>query len=179
MLSPVAAQRPEEAALKSGPATKAGFSEVYRTHSRSLYAAALRLLRRPEEAEDALQETFLALYRKAPELDSSRLGAWLHRVLVNECIDRVRRRRRWRTTGVDEDLAPAPPPQDGRHLDIERAVSRLPERARLVFLLHDVEGFKHRELAGMLDLSEGTSKSQLFRARKLLREFIGQTPRGA
>ena len=52
-------------------------------------------------------------------------------------------------------------------------------KARLVFLLHDVEGFKHRELAGMLDLSEGTSKSQLFRARKMLREFIGQSPRGA
>jgi DNA-directed RNA polymerase specialized sigma24 family protein len=50
--------------------------------------------------------------------------------------------------------------------------------ARLVFLLHDVEGFKHREMAGMLDLSEGTTKSQLFRARKMLREFMGQPPRG-
>jgi RNA polymerase sigma-70 factor (ECF subfamily) len=172
------AERPEEAALSTGPTTSAGFSEVYGTHSRPLYATALRMLRRPEEAEDAVQETFLTLYRKAPELDDSRLGAWLHRVLANECIDRMRRGKRWRTTGVDEDLSPAPPPQDGPNLDLERAVSRLPERARLVFLLHDVEGFKHREMAGMLDLSEGTTKSQLFRARKMLREFMGQTPRG-
>jgi len=172
------AERPEEAVLDVRPTTSAGFSEVYRTHSRPLYATALRLLRRPEEAEDAMQETFLTLYRKAPDLAETRLGPWLHRVLVNECIDRMRHGRRWRTTGVDEDLAPAPPPQEGPCLDLERAVSRLPERARLVFLLHDVEGFKHREMAGMLDLSEGTTKSQLFRARKMLREFIGRTPRG-
>jgi len=173
------AERPEEAALDTGPAKTAGFSEVYRTFSRPLYGTALRLLRRPEEAEDALQETFLTLYRKAPDLAAARLGAWLHRVLVNECIDRMRRGQRWRTTGVDEDLAAVPPPQHGPSLDLERAVSRLPEKARLVFLLHDVEGFKHREMAGMLDLSEGTTKSQLFRARKMLREYIGRAPRGA
>ena len=178
MVIPATAERPDEAVLTTGPTTSAGFSEVYRTHSRQLYAAAMRLLRRPEEAEDALQETFLSLYSKAPDLEASRLGPWLHRVLVNECIDRMRRGKRWRTTGVDEDLAPAPPPQDGPNLDLERAVARLPERARLVFLLHDVEGFKHREMAGMLDLTEGTTKSQLFRARKMLREFIGRTPRG-
>jgi len=172
------AEYPEEAVLDARPATSTGFAEVYRTFSRPLYGTALRMLRRPEDAEDALQETFLTLYRKAPDLPDSRLGAWLHRVLVNECIDRVRRGRRWRTTGVDENLAPAPPPQDGPSLDLERAVSRLPEKARLVFLLHDVEGFKHRELSGMLDLSEGTTKSQLFRARKMLREFINRAPRG-
>lgn len=155
------------------------FSKVYRRFNRPLYGTALRLLRRPEDAEDAMQETFLTLYRKSPDLSEDRLGGWLHRVLVNECIDRLRCGKRWRTTHVAEDLSLAPPPQDGPALDIERAVARLPERARLVFLLHDVEGFKHREMTGMLGLNEGTTKSQLFRARKMLREFMNRTPRGA
>ena len=169
----------EDAALDAKRETTADFSEIYRQFSGPLYGTAMRMLRRPEEAEDAMQEAFLTLYRKAPGLEGPHLGAWLHRVLVNECIDRVRRGKRWRTTGVDEDLGLAPPPHDGQKLDLENAVASLPEKARLVFLLHDVEGFKHREMTEMLDLSEGTTKSQLFRARRMLREFMSRAPRGA
>ena len=148
-------------------------------HEQAVIGHAVRLLGGDEDAaRDVAQDTFLALCRQPIAVDDPRLGPWLHRVLVNECIDRMRRGRRWRTTGVDDDLAPAPPPQEGPGLDLERAVSSLPEKARLVFLLHDVEGFKYREMAGMLDLTEGTTKSQLFRARKMLREFIGRAPRG-
>jgi RNA polymerase sigma-70 factor (ECF subfamily) len=174
-----ATEHREEAALDAKPETTADLSEVYRRFSGPLYGTAMRMLRRPEEAEDAMQETFLTLYRKTPGLEGPQLGAWLHRVLVNECIDRVRRGRRWRTTGVDEDLSLAPPLHDARSLDLRKAVASLPEKARLVFVLHDVEGFKHREMTEMLGLSEGTTKSQLFRARRMLRQFMSRAPRGA
>lgn len=157
----------------------ADFAGIYRKFSGPLYGTALRLLRRAEEAEDALQETFLSFYRKSPELaDEARTGAWLRRVLVNECIDRVRRGKRWRTTEFGDGPTLAAPAQDGPGLDIERAVARLPEKARTVFVLHDVEGFKHREMTEMLGLNEGTTKSQLFRARKMLRELMSRAPRG-
>lgn len=169
----------EDVVLDATPEATADFTEVYRRFSGPLYGTAMRMLRRPEEAEDAMQETFLTLHRKSPGLEGPQLGAWLHRVLVNQCIDRVRRGKRWRTTGVDEDLSLAPPPHAGQKLDLEKAVASLPEKARLVFVLHDVEGFKHREMTEMLDLSEGTTKSQLFRARRMLREFMNRAPRGA
>jgi len=179
MMLTLAAEQREEVILDSKPESTLDFAEVYRKFSGPLYGTALRLVRRPEEAEDAMQETFLTLYRKAPRAADTQLGAWLHRVLVNKCLDRVRRGKRWRTTGVDENLSVAPSPTDGSKLDLERAVARLPEKARLVFLLHDVEGFKHREMTEILDLKEGTTKSQLSRARKMLREYMSQTPRGA
>ena len=126
-----------------------------------------------------MQETFLTLCRRVPDLPAQRLGAWLHRVLVNQCLDRLRRGKRWKQSELDEHVAPGESPQPGLGLDIERAVSRLPEKARLVFLLHDVEGLKHRELGELLGLSEGTSKSQLFRARRMLREFMDPLAGGA
>ncbi len=154
------------------PGIRAGFSTLYQEHGRSLYGTALRMLQRPEDAEDAVQEAFLTLYRRAPTVEPLRVGAWLHRVLVNHCIDQLRRSRRWRLSEVTESVSVTRPRQDGASLDLERAVARLPQRARLVLLLHDVEGFTHQETAELLDLSEGTSKSQLSRARRLLREQL-------
>jgi len=150
------------------------FSRAYREHGRQLYGTALRLLRRPEDAEDAVQDAFLALHRHGPPLTAPLLGGWLHRVLVNRCLDRIRRARRWR----DEELGERAPhsAREGLGLDLERAVARLPEKARLVFVLHDVEGFNHAELSRMLGLAEGTSKSQLFRARRMLRDLMRGTP---
>ena len=150
------------------------FRDLYRAHSRPLYGTALRMLRRREEAEDAVQDTFVSYYRKLPDIDSGRVGAWLHRVLVNHCIDRVRRARRWLESEVDQTAHVGAPPASGAGVDLDRAVAGLPERARVVFVLHDVEGFKHREIADMLDVNEGTAKSQLFRARQLLRAMLGK-----
>jgi len=156
-----------------------GFDAVYREFGRTLYGTARRMLSRPEDAEDAMQDTFLAFCRKLPDLPATQVGAWLHRVLVNRCIDRVRRGKRWREGELEDWSMPTERPTSGLQIDIDRAVAGLPEQARLIFVLHDVEGFKHREIATMLELSEGTTKSQLFRARGLLRERIqGRAPRG-
>ncbi|HXV76237.1 MAG TPA: RNA polymerase sigma factor [Candidatus Polarisedimenticolaceae bacterium] len=150
----------------------AGFPELYRRHGRALYGTALRLTGRPEDAEDVVQDVFLAWHRRRPDLPPEQLGRWLTRVAVNAALDRLRRSRRWRTEEFDEsrpgiDGAPAE-----LAVDLERAVARLPEKARLVFLLHDVEGLAHRELAEVLGATVGTTKSQLFRARTMLKEAM-------
>ncbi len=145
------------------------FGVVYRHVGRTLYGTALRMLRSPEDAEEAMQDTFVRFCRSVPEMPAAQVPAWLHRVLVNTCIDRLRHRRRWGRRPIDERTRPAPLAPDGLGLDLRRAVGKLPRRAREVFLLHDVEGFKHKEIGEMLGVSVGASKSQLFRAREILR----------
>ncbi len=154
----------------TGEAGPEPLAELYRLLGRKLYSTALRMLRSPEEAEDVMQDAFLAFHRQGPGFEPRAAGAWLHRTLVNRCLDRLRSRARWREEEVGEGTLP--PASIGDRLDLERAVDKLPRSARLVFLLHDVEGFRHQEVAEMLGISAGTSKSQLFRARELLRAAL-------
>lgn len=168
----LAADEPIEPAEGCRDGDSVGFDEAYRRFGRSLYGTALRMLRGSADAEDAMQDTFLALYHKQPDLPPAALGPWLRRVLVNRCLDRLRRGQRWRESEVGVEHEPTAPADEYRGLDLDRAVARLPERARVVFLLHDVEGFKHREMAEQLGLSDSTTKTQLFRARRLLRKLM-------
>jgi len=148
--------------------------ELYRSLGGRLHATALRLLRSPEEAEDAVQDAFLQFHRQGSGFDPAAAGAWLHRVVVNRSLDRLRSRSRWRQEEATDLSMPAQRPAPiSTRLDLERAVATLPEGARRVFLLHDVEGFRHGEVATLLGISEGTSKSQLFRAREILRGALG------
>jgi len=148
------------------------FVEVYRFVGSSLYGSAVRLLGRPEEAEEVVQETVVRLYEKAGTIRSGNLRSWLHRVTLNQCLDRLKAKG-WRTEDLPENL-PGPERTGGAvtRMDLSRAVAKLPGQARTVFLLHDLEGFKHREVAEKLGISEGTSKSQLFRAREMLRRHL-------
>lgn len=145
------------------------FEEAYERHARSLYGTALRMLGRREDAEDAMQETFLTFHRHRRELDPVQLGGWLRRVMVNHCIDRIRRRGRRPEEGWNEEVQGRSAGTPTSRIDLKDAVARLPERARMVFLLHDVEGFRHHEVAEVMGITEGGSKSQLWRARGLLR----------
>lgn len=153
---------------------------LYLTCGRSLYGAALRLLRSPEDAEDAVHDAFVALQRQATPIPEADLPAWLRRVVVNAALDRLRRGARWAFSDVAEDL-PAPRTAEARpeSIDLARAVQALPEGARVVFLLHDVEGFRHDEIAALLGVTDGTSKSQLARARALLRARLAPAARSA
>ena len=151
------------------------FVEVYQAMGDQLYGTALRMMKRPEEAEDVVQECFVRLFEKARTIEGGNLGGWLHRVTVNLCLDRLKLKAN-RTEELPADLDSREQRRDeSSRLDLARAVSRLPERARLVFLLHDLEGYKHREVGRVLGISEGTSKSQLFRAREMLRGWLSQT----
>ena len=134
------------------------------------------------DAEDLLQEIFLLAYRKLPDFrgDAS-VGTWLYRLAMNRCLDHLKSRQT-RTMGVttplDETMMGTNHNAgDGRvnRLDLERAIAQLPEGARAAFLLHDVEGFQHQEIATILGISEGTSKSQVHKARLRLRTLLAAT----
>lgn len=158
------------------------FEELYRAHSGRLYSLACRMLGNPADAEDQLQEIFLSAHRK---LDSFRgdsaLGTWLYRLATNQILDHVRSRAARAgqlTDGLDDVSLLA---DGGGHrladrtidrIDLERALAELPEGCRAAFVLHDVEGLEHREVSEVLGIAEGTSKSQVHKARLRLRGLL-------
>lgn len=147
------------------------FRTLYRAHTPALYALALRLTGSDQsEAEDLVQETWVRATRKMSSFrGESALRTWLCGVLVN--VRRERVRSSWRM--VDGlDIEPVSAPRDDSAFDLERAIAGLPDGARDIFVLHDVYGYAHREIADMLGVVEGTSKSQLARARTLLRQAL-------
>jgi RNA polymerase sigma-70 factor (ECF subfamily) len=148
------------------------FRTLYRAHTPALHALALRLTAGDQsEAEDLVQECWVRAVRALSTFRArSALRSWLCGLLVN--VRRERIRTDWRTVDAP-DIEPAVDtsgPDDA--LDLERAIGALPEGARDVFVLHDVYGYTHREIAEMLGIVEGTSKSQLTRARSLLRSSL-------
>jgi len=164
----------------------AAFEELYRSHGGRMKSVAMNLLGNTSDAEDAVQEAFLKLYRSWGAFKGESLrSTWLYRILVNTCYDIGRRRKRTPepATPDDEQAAleqSAPQSDHTLRLTIERALVRLPEVQRSVFLLFEVEGFKHREIAEILDIPEGTSKHALFTAKRELQErLLGQRRGGA
>jgi RNA polymerase sigma-70 factor, ECF subfamily len=155
------------------------FEEIYRRHAPRVYSLAYRLTGSLADAEDLLQEAFLLVHRK---LDSFKgeaaLGTWIYRLATNCCVDFLRSRQHrdeQATDALDEALPPAPKSSGAlrvEHLDLERAIARLPPGYRSAFVLHDVEGFGHTEVAAMLGIAEGTSKSQVHKARMRLRDLL-------
>lgn len=148
------------------------FRALYRAHTPALYALALRLTGGDRgEAEDLVQESWVrALTALRTYRAQSALRSWLCGVLVN--VRRGRMRADWRVVDTPdvEPLANAPDHDDA--IDLERAIAALPDGARDVYVLHDVQGYTHSEIADMLGIVEGTSKSQLNRARSLLRSSL-------
>jgi RNA polymerase sigma-70 factor (ECF subfamily) len=186
-------QETHTADLELAARLKAGdlkaFEDAYRQHGTRLYNVALRMLGQPADAEDALQEIFLQAFRKAGSFKGeASLGTWLYRLAMNLCLDRLRSRtakddRRTDRLDGTEVIEPHAH-EDGAALavsrvDLERAIARLPDGYRAAFVLHDVEGFEHREVGTILGISEGTSKSQVHKARLKLRQLLAPTRRAA
>jgi RNA polymerase sigma-70 factor (ECF subfamily) len=150
------------------------------------YAAMVRrvtqaVLRHPEDADDAAQDAFLAAWRGIGRFDLSRpVGPWLARIAINAAHD-LRRRRRVRATErlADEQPGSAEAPDRAAERALLRrrltaALATLPERQRLAVVLFDAEGFGHREIAELLDLPEGTVRSDVFHGRRRLRQVLGE-----
>ena len=165
--------------IRSGDA--AAFEALYRQHSTRLYNLARRMTGAHGEADDLLQDIFLLAFRKLPSFrGESSLGTWLYRLAMNHCLDVLRNRQTrmgQQTDSLDEpDAAPvvSPVPVVGAvsRIDLERAIDTLPPACRAAFLLHDVEGFGHQEVGSMLGISEGTSKSQVHKARMRIRSYL-------
>jgi RNA polymerase sigma-70 factor (ECF subfamily) len=160
----------------------AAFEELYHQHAARLYNLAYRMAGTANDAEDLLQDIFLLAYRKLGSFrGESSLGTWLYRLAMNHCLDVLRSRQTrmgHQTDSLDEDGAAEPPaaPALGAvsRIDLDRAIGQLPHACRAAFLLHDVEGFGHHEVGAILGISEGTSKSQVHKARLRIRAYLTQ-----
>jgi RNA polymerase sigma-70 factor (ECF subfamily) len=154
----------------------AAFAALYDTHGSRLKSIAFNLLGNVADAEDAVQEAFLKAYRAWDGFKGDAAPfTWLYRILVNSCLDAGRRRRRQPVESeatAPPDLRPAGGHDHPLRLALEAAVGKLAPRQRTVFLLAEVEGFTHREVAEILEIAEGTSKNDLFEAKRALRRML-------
>jgi RNA polymerase sigma-70 factor, ECF subfamily len=160
------------------------FEELYRAHAGRLYSLAVRMLGNHADAEDLLQDIFLSAHRKLDGFrGDSALGTWLYRLAMNQILDHVRSRA-GRAGQVTDGLDDASVLADAAghrladraidRIDLERALAELPDGCRAAFLLHDVEGLEHREVSDVLGIAEGTSKSQVHKARLRLRALLSE-----
>lgn len=154
------------------------FARLYRRHAGRVHALCRRMTGDVPQAEELTQTVFVTLWDKlALFRGESAFTSWLHRLTVNTVLMdfRTTRRREARVFATDDPAGletPATPPGAGLRLDLEQAIAALPPRARVVFVLHDVEGYTHGEIAALLELETGTTKAQLHRARQLLQEAL-------
>jgi RNA polymerase sigma-70 factor, ECF subfamily len=163
------------------------FEELYRLHGARMKSMARNLLGTTSDAEDAVQETFLKIQRSiATFRGQSSFLTWSLRILINTCYDARRSRMRKREVPQDEpdgESAPRPEPRaplahPSLKLALERAVRQLTPQQREVFLMYEVEGLRHSEIAGVLEISETASKNTLFQAKKNLRQML-EAPRSS
>lgn len=171
-----------ELARRAAAGDTAAFEQLYEQHHRRVYSLCLRMLGNASQAEDMTQEAFLQLYRKIGSFrGDSAFTTWLHRLTVNQVLMHFRKRGvKLEHTSEEGDFTNVvdTPIQSTRRISmvdklaLEKAISELPPGYRTVFVLHDVEGYEHEEIARLLDVSIGTSKSQLHKARMKLRALL-------
>jgi len=179
--SDAAASRDEDHALvrAAGGGDRRAFESLYRRHSRRLYAVLWRLAGNEARAEDLLQDAFVRAWQALPGFRfESAFSTWLHRLAVNTALMEIRSRSGGVALETDDSALETHALADSAArtalgMDLERAVATLPPRARAVLVLHDIEGWKHEEIAAELGMAVGSSKAQLHRARGLLRARLG------
>ncbi len=170
----------------------AAFEALYQLHNRRVYSLCLRMVGNTAEAEDLTQEAFLQLFRKISTFrGESAFSTWLHRLAVNVVLMKLRKKSGKETSleqVTDPDEESGTPRRDFGTLDVrlsgsldrvnlQRAVEQLPPGYKAVFMLHDVQGFEHNEIAEIMGCSIGNSKSQLHKARMRLRDLLHETVR--
>jgi len=171
-----------ELSQASAKGNMAAFEEVYNRHHRRVYAICLRMLKNTNEAEDLTQDVFIQLHRKIGSFrGDSAFTTWLHRLTVNQVLMHFRKRTVKMEKVTDEGETPVQIVKGSESpnrmpvvdkIAIENAIKELPNGYRNVFILHDIEGFEHEEVARILGCSVGTSKSQLHKARLKLRKLL-------
>ena len=173
--------REAELVQRAQAGDKVAFEQLYRENVGRVYALCFRMAGTADLAEELAQDVFVRAWQKLGSFrGESAFSSWLHPLTVNVALsERRSRRRRVARVMTTDDLTeferPGPPtrsdgPESG--FDLERALATLPPGARAVFVLHDVEGYKHEEIARLTGVATGTSKAQLHRARRLLREVL-------
>jgi RNA polymerase sigma-70 factor (ECF subfamily) len=169
-------------ACRSGNA--AAYEKLYQAHGPRLKSIALNLLGNRTDAEDAVQEVFLKVYRGIGSFrGQSSFSTWIYRILLNSCYDMRRRKLRRQETpepvregeGETPLEIPGPVHDHPMRLVLETCVAQLKQNQREVFLLFEVEGFRHSEIAGMLNISETSSKNILYQAKRQLRRLLTES----
>ncbi len=178
----------QEAIRKAQKGDPEAFEKLYHMHKGRVYSICLRMVHNPPEAEDLTQEAFLQLFRKIHTFrGESRFSTWLHRLSVNVVLMKLRKKKLPMVSldeTLDTDEGEGPKRDVGQEdlnlagildrITLEEAIGDLPPGYRMVFLLHDVEGYEHNEIADMMGCSIGNSKSQLHKARLRIRDLLAQ-----
>ena len=152
------------------------FEELFHRHHRQLYRLARLTSRNPEDAADALQDAMLSAHRSARAFrHDAAVSSWLYRIVVNACLDRLRRNKTHPTTALEDDVCPVgdPTPQVDTAIVVERALMRLPVEQRAAVVAVDMQGYSVADTARLLGVAEGTVKSRCSRARAKLAEALG------
>lgn len=149
----------------------AAYESLYSCHAGRMKSIAFHLLGDRSEAEDAVQETFVRIYRAVDTVrDQTGLTRWMYRILINCCYDTVRKRKKQAESELTKE--PATESSVPLKLALERALARIHSGYRMVFWLFEAEGFRHSEIAGILEIPEGTSRKWLFEAKKELKRLL-------
>lgn len=156
------------------------FHQLYENYYRRIYALCWRMLADKDSAEDVCQEVFVQLWQKINNFrGESKFSTWLHSVATNTVLGHLRKQKNWlqRIFSIEEqsiEEAHVELVDDSEATMLDQKIQQLPERARLVFVLFAVEGYRHEEIAKMLNMAVGTSKAQYHRAKNLLRESLSE-----
>ena len=155
----------------------AAFESIYRAHSPAIYLLCRRMTRDERDAAEAVQDAFVRAWERLPSFrGESAIGTWLHRLAVNVVLNRFRGERRRELSPLSDDL-PAPRTAGSAlgaddRIDLDAAIAQLPTGARTVFVLHDLCGYSHDEIAEMTGIAAGTARAQLWRARRALLSLL-------
>ena len=167
-----------ELAARALSGDQSAFEKIYREHVGHVYGICLRMLSSESRAEELTQQIFVRAWIRLNSFrGDSRFSSWLYRLSVNTVLDELQSSKAessklLHSTDPQNASEPTVIPLPEMYIDLERAVALLPKQARIVLVMHDIEGFKHEEIADVLGVTVGTTKAQLFRARKLLREAL-------
>ena len=171
-----------ELAQKAAVGDVAAFEQIYWKHHRRVFGVCLRMTKNVTEAEDVTQQVFLMLFRKIGSFrGDSAFTTWLHRMTVNTTLMHFRKNKTIKESTTETGELPDKIYSDNKkhsetnfvdRIALTRAVSELPDGYRKVFIFHDIQGYEHREIARMLGCAEGTSKSQLHKARRKLKKLM-------
>jgi len=167
----------EELILRCLKNDQTAFEQLYRTYNKAMYHVCLRMLNNTQEAEDVLQESFITAFNAIHTYSAkSSFGAWLKRIVINKCIDVIRKRKvNFVVLGEEDDLEDAVMAEEDTRYDVEsikKAMRLLPDGYRIILSLYVFEDYTHVQIAKQLGIKEGTSKSQYARAKKKLAELI-------
>ncbi|PIW62057.1 RNA polymerase sigma factor [Shewanella sp. CG12_big_fil_rev_8_21_14_0_65_47_15] len=157
----------------AGQGNRSAFKQLYLNHHQRIYALSLRLCGQPAQAEEITQECFILVWQKLPQFrGDSQFSTWLHSICVNQALSSIRKQKSFWARFIPLENDNEFPGTDEDYQGLDKLILRLPERARIVFVLCAIEGYQHEEIAELLGIAVGTSKTQYHRAKQLLQEML-------